>query len=290
MSDPFVAEYEEVSSVLLEYGGLVSPWLIGGVWQVLRSTCADIRSASPTDDAGRAAAERHLDALLQLHVLHPESRAFAVSRAITLPHLREFSHLIERAVFHYFKTDFLSSVLVVLPAVEGVLRSYTGWAPGQPDSEWRRIFRDSPARTRNTRRAMYGRALVAFVDNWLFRRTDSADFRLSYLNRHYALHALGEGPYYRAIDCHRMLLFFELFAEMIALEQGIDDPFLPMEDDRMNRRAVYYRGLLLAPPPLQQMRDMEEHLLREHLRYSSEPSPPSFADATDLWAQIMEIK
>src|SRR5207253_2408443 len=68
------------------------------------------------------------------------------------------------------------------------------------------------------RRLAYAEALCAFHERWFWKHTAQADFRLSHLNRHYVLHSLGTESFYRPIDCHRLFLYFDTFADMLMLE------------------------------------------------------------------------
>ena len=208
--DEYAVEYRQLSELLMKYGGVVAPFILGGEWAALSAFAATVAEAPPADDAARAAVEKRFDELLENTAFHPNYRAQLVHRSISLPHMSRCSHLIERAVLHYYKGDFLSCVLVLLPAVEGVLRSYVGWSLGDQEPSWpavRERLRGAAAETYPERRQAYVEALCAFHERWFWQRTAEADFRLSYLNRHYALHSLGTECFYRATDCHRLFLY-----------------------------------------------------------------------------------
>jgi len=130
--DEHAVEYRQLSIVLMEYGGMVAPFMFGGEWNALTDFASSVVASPPTDDASRQAVEKRFDEFLENPAFHPEYRAHLVYRSISLPHLCKCSHPIERAILHYYKSDFLSCVLVLLPAVEGVLRSYAGWTFGRP--------------------------------------------------------------------------------------------------------------------------------------------------------------
>jgi hypothetical protein len=291
--DPFVTEYRAVSTVLLEYGCMVAPNILGGEWRVLRECCDAVRRTPPPTPEARAQVERQIDELLTNCAYHPNYRAFGVYRAMTLPHLKEVSHLIERGVIHYFKQDFLSCTLCLLPAVEGVLRSRLGPSLGGPRVKFEHLVacvHGGAPKAVPDRHGAYADAITAFLDRWLYRATKDANFELSFLNRHYALHALGGESFYRATDCHRLLLFFDVFADLLNMEgHGEPEVFLPDHIDEMNRRRDHYEKLVTGAISLAEVRTTEDALLREHLRFVPEERPPVLEEVVMRWAQSMRL-
>jgi hypothetical protein len=59
------------------------------------------------------------------------------------------------------------------------------------------------------------------MSKWIYSDTSVADFTLSLLNRHYVLHGLQSGNFYRPIDVHRLLLAFDLLIDLVSMSQGI---------------------------------------------------------------------
>ena len=277
----FDQKYQTIATILMEYGGLVSPALIGAEWAQLSAYCAEVSATPPRTDAERAVVESTLNDILTDSVFHPNYRAHYVNQARELPHLEAFSHYIERATFQYYKHDFLGCVLCLIPAVEGTLRSYCGWAMGTPDPTPQLIrgaLRNGQATRGKSRRDLYAESLASFHERWFWTKTTHADFRLSHLNRHYALHGLGKESFYRSTDCNRLFLFFILFAELLMLESNRrPHVFLPVEDPPVARRREYYLKLIQENPTKREMFTMEEALLAEHKHYVADTNPPTQA-------------
>jgi hypothetical protein len=300
----FEDDYELLSGVFLTHAGcLLSPWFLGGQWDILRAECAKIIATPPKTIDERAAVERRLHEIVILHVYNPNVRAFEVHRAQSLPHLREFSHLLERSVFHYMKGDFLSTILVGLPAVEGMLRSYCGWQSNQPPLSKAAIkerLQAAQPKTDPAGHSLYSRRLIEFHDKWLWSGTSQADFGLSFLNRHYVLHGLGQGRYYRAFDCNRLLLFFDLFAEIVAHEQGYDDCFIPTGVAAIDQRREYYGRLSAQTSPIRsflkidplmvhEAADIEQRFLSEHQNYYTEQDPIVLEQVLTRFSDVMGL-
>ena len=294
MSSTFEEEYTEISGVLMEYGGLVTPLLVGGVWDALRQCCAEIRLSGPQQPSDRAAAERRINEILETHVFNPSAMAYLIYRALNTQHLSDYSYLVELAAFHYYKSEFASSISVMLPAVEGVLRSYAGWSfkqflsDGQDlkSHELRKYLINGKALSEPERHSLYASSLATFHERWLFVRTAKADFNLSYLNRNYVLHQLGTNCFYRSIDCHRLFLFFDLFAELLALEgKGVNEPFTPHGVAAIDRRQEHYERLQDGALTVSQARSTEDMFLREHRTYVPQPR----MDADEILQRVAKI-
>jgi hypothetical protein len=275
----YVAEYKELATFLMEYGGVVSPNLMGLVWKQLQEYREQVVKRPPSTDQERAQVERDVDLILVLHASSPAYRAQLIFQALHQPQLQVCSHLIELATFHYYKADYLSCALVLLPAVEAMLRAYVG------STEWGgKLVRSANARLRvappefegySGRRSAYAESIVEFNDRWLWKSTRDADFRLSRLNRHHALHALGPESFYRARDCHRLFLYLETFSEMLVFEgSGPKDVFVPLEEPVLERRHEYYVRLVENPPSLVEACQVETSLLSEHPFFSKETDMP----------------
>jgi hypothetical protein len=291
--DQYAAEYRQLSKVLMEYGGIVAPFMLGGEWEALKDYAQEVNRAGPRDQAGRHLVENRLNEMVEDAAFHPNHRAHLTYRSISLPHLCHFSHLIERATIHYYKRDYLSCVLLLVPAVEGTLRSYAGWKFGDPEPNWqivREVVRTAPAETYAERRDAYADAICAFHERWFWKKTANADFSLSYLNRHYALHALGTRSYYRAIDCNRLFLYFDTFADMLMLEgHGPKHIFLPLHEPGVAKRVAYYFRIVEEPLTLPESQALEHTLLREHANFVPESNPPEYEEIAGRFAKVMGL-
>jgi len=291
--DPFEVVYEDINNFLLDYGWMVGPSILGGEFDRLKRYCDKTRKSPPTDATSRLHVERELNAMMLNITFHPNYRAAYVYRAKRTIHLVDFSHFIERAVLHYYKGDYLSCALCLLPAAEGVLRSHYAASPSaSQDTSFKRLsefLSASPGQNpNNQRRDMYGRILSRFLSRWLYSKTQSADFAFSYLNRHYVLHGLGVESFYRAADCHRLFLFFDIYTDLLGEESGQHDgPFLPHGPD-IDIRVKLYRQLLSSKEmALSQVHEQESLLMQEHPNFKCETDPPSIRRSFEEFAKGM---
>lgn len=119
---------------------------------------------------------------------------------------------------------------------------------------------------------MYGAILADFLETWIYKRTKApdADFSLSVLNRHYVLHGLSPGEFYRPQDVHRLVLAFDLLIDFLGVDSGIyDGVFLPDpgQDAFFDRRREYFEGLSEGNYTVKQTWKIERSLLKDHPRY-----------------------
>lgn len=281
MRDPhpsFVQKFKFISEVLRDYGWFASPYLSGADFNEVLEHCRIIHE-NKANVTKEQVDEKMYDILMPV-IFHPNFRAFYIYRAKELPHLQKFSHHIERAVLHYYKKKFFSCVLTLLPAVEGVLLSHYGWefkmdekAPPQKKitNHLQNLTTDL---TKYERYAMYADTLFHFTKKWIFAPTDKADFSLSYLNRHYALHGLGTEHFYTASDCHRLILFLDLYTEVIGIENDKYYGLIPENIDEINKRRDYYFMLIYGEISYNNMISFDNYLLKEHPFYHIEQNEP----------------
>lgn len=132
---------------------------------------------------------------------------------------------------------------------------------------------------------MYRSILAEFLERWIYVRTTSAeaDFTLSVLNRHYVMHGLSPGEFYRPQDVHRMMLAFDLLVDFIGIHAGIHDSvFLPDpgKDPIFDSRRDYYHSLSEGDHTVKQTWKIERGLLKEHPRFVEPRLPePDAAEA-----------
>jgi hypothetical protein len=265
---------KRVNHTLLEYGWAVAPHFItGGDFKKLDDYCRLLAANPPAD---RQMAHDRIRLYLAPYAFLPFIRACNLYRAIQLPYMNNFAHVIERGTLHYYKQDFLSAVYTMIPGVEGMLREHTQIPPNDVIG-YKAITEKLRARSSSAgdgflkrRHPLYRDALAQTLDRWIYLPTKKADFDLSHLNRHYAMHGLGQGKFYSRADCERLFLLFDLYAETIICETGTGYAnFRPAPENTpfVALRMQHYISLLTANPPLNTVITVEERFMREYPGY-----------------------
>jgi hypothetical protein len=212
---------------------------------------AYIQANPPADDAAKRAIEDNIHKEFLDVAFSVQVRARYVWLALRTPHISDYSHLYESAVFAYYKREYAAGVCLLLVALEGVLLSINGWRVGQPNKPSFAQLKATVANltlasinpAMNAIQSAFGDALSEFIDRWIYAHTSNADFTLSVLNRHYVLHGMDAGNFYRPHDFHRLLLGFDLLIDLIAMINGTYRVMVEAEIDKYEERRKFYDQL-----------------------------------------------
>lgn len=284
---------EQLTPFLLEHGWMFPPMILGGELAALWNACEPFRTGNLVP-AARRRAEETINSILVHHVSRPNTRAYSVWLSMQMPFVETTSHLIEAATLHYFRRDFLSCVHLMLPAIEGtVRRHYAHHVPNPPKkltfgTFWDFVRGERPVRSYPVWHRLHRGALAEFLKNWLWPNTKQADFELSHLNRHYALHGLGEGAYYRSEDCHRLFIFLDVYLAMLVLETGVGQHVFIPDEPTLTKRAKHYEGLLVWNEATR-TESRRHAFLREHRHYHYEEPKESLLHQVLRWAKLMGL-
>lgn len=288
MTPVWLEKYPKISKTLLDYGWFVAPYLLGHDFDRLEQLYDRINSNPPKSENDRKLIESKINEILSDIAFHPQFRAFFVFRSLTLPHVREYSHLYESAIHAYYKRDYISAALTLLPAIEGILLNYYGWKFGSKESKpspqqlinhvLATEFTNSPTSQR-VKSTMFRDTLAEFLKKWIYIRTENADFSLSFLNRHFALHGMGPQPFYRPADVHRLVLLFDLIIEFLSMLQGPWFGFIPENEPSLNFRRVFYDQLAKGRIGIEQALEFSRVLLNQHINYKEPDDEPNWANS-----------
>lgn len=281
----WAANVDRINDAFVKYGWVINPHHIIGMDQEDVLSVVELIEQSPGTDR-KEMFDRITDVVLQ-SAFNLRFRAFYLYRATQLPHLKTFAHYLERALLHYYRSDFFSAILVLLPALEGVLRSHAGvekTAGGDARPIIAKIEKKKPEPSFFAGRYfLYRKWLMVALREWIFKQTGSAeskgDFDLSYMNRHYVLHGLGDGHFYSAADCARLFVLFDLYIETLTCETGGISYANFFPDDGQNafvdQRMAHYFALMSNTQTLQRV---EETFMREHESYNPETQQTSLLE------------
>lgn len=225
------------------------------------------------------------------------NRARATQYGKQLDHLSEFNHLYEMAIFSYYKREYAQATLCLLTALEGVMLSFYGYSinsaiskPNIPElinkieAASAPTYPGSQDQLLQTAHDMYRDTLVRLLKEWIYKKTIQSDFSLSVLNRHYILHGMDAGDFYRPQDIRRLILAFDLLIEFLSFQQDVFHSLLPSpgEDSFFDARKAYYEALSAGVPTVAESWDIERSLLRQHKRYVAPAHDPRLFEAMTL--------
>ena len=274
MIDERIRKYPTLSAKLEPYGWFVAPFIVGAEFDRIATFAETLDKRPPADDHARSIVERRIYLELADSAYSNQVRARYVWLALQTPVLREYSHLYEFAVFSYYKREYPAAITLLLIALEGIVRTLRGWNLGQQNPSFQQL-RDTVANIPpanfnaelNAVQEMYREAFSHFVNDWIYIKTDDADFSLSVLNRHYVLHGLEPRNFYRPLDVHRLLLAFDLLIDVVSMSKGIYYATVPDEATQYSERSDYYAQLRAGQVLVRNAAERELKLLSEHPNY-----------------------
>ena len=192
-------------------------------------------------------------------------------------------------------------MLCLLSALEGVMLSFDGYdintganKPYIPDLT-KKISQTTSGFGANSamdiRHNTYRDILVKFLSDWIYKNTKDSDFSLSVLNRHYVLHGMEPGNFYRPQDLHRLILAFDLLIEFLCYPQKLFRIFTPNpgEDDFIDARRDYYQALSMGTPTTAQSWNIERILLKQHKSYVEPKHDPNFVESLVSNFEVMSL-
>jgi hypothetical protein len=299
MNPQWLAKYKPISDAFMAYGWFVAPFLIGAEFSVVEKTADYIAKNPPQSDQDRKDIEERIYRSLVEPVFNPAYRARATWYGNQLNHMRDFNHLYEGAMFSYYKREYAQTVLSLLTALEGIMLSFYGYNIGS--AAQKPNIPDLINRIKNTASRfpagdpmaigddMYRDTLTRFLEEWIYKKTSQSDFTLSVLNRHYVLHGMDAGNFYRPQDVHRLILALDLVIEFLSFQQGVFHTFLPDlgKDTFIDARRNYYGALSLGMPTAAQSWAIERTLLKQHVRYVAPPHDPNIQESIAAHAALM---
>jgi hypothetical protein len=268
-------EYHAMTPVLMDYGWFVPPFINGKEHERIKKLVDNIQANPPADDAAKRAIEEKIHKEFLDVAFSVQARARYVWLGLRTPHIYDYSHLYESAVFAYYKREYAAGVCLLLVALEGVLLSINGWRVGQPSkpsfAQLKATIANLPLAelnpSMNATQAAFRDALSDFIGRWIYANTSNADFTLSVLNRHYVLHGMDAGNFYRPHDFHRLLLGFDLLIDLVAIINSTYHESVEADVDKYEERLKFYDQLRGGTLQIGAASDREQELLKQHPNY-----------------------
>ena len=281
MDQDFLNTYEPTCQTLSKFGWFVAPYMLHREFIEIKMLCTAFDHEINPDAPKKKEYQNKLNILINDAVFHPNYRAFFIYRSKQTPHLKEYSHLYERSIYHYYKKDFSSVVFLLLPIIEGVLLSHFGWQFGSGSRKPKRLtnlinkFKNDTINSGNpdTDRVfqIFGRVLAEFLEKWIFIDHTLADLSVSFLNRHILAHGMLPANVNTQADASRLIIFFDLFISYFTLPNWAI--FIPTGIKQIDARRDYFFKILEDHVPLKECIETEENFLRENKNYQ----PPEHA-------------
>jgi hypothetical protein len=213
------------------------------------ATASDVSMASQLVDKMPDSEQELLD-LIEAMTLEPRMRALQnVGRIRQFAPLKEFAQYVEAATLCYYRANYASSYLTLVPVIEGTILRWSGYVgigekPGF--EEIRRFFRKAHTRQPRPGNALFHdvfcKAADRIINDHLYKPTQAGHAH-SEFNRHQASHLLRDSDFATRDNCIRLFLLLDLMAELYWYETHCKDPRWDLKDDDIRREVELYRRL-----------------------------------------------
>jgi len=195
-------------------------------------------------------AESQLLLLIEGMTLAPRIRALQnIGRIRHFAAFKEFSGFVEAATLCYYRGNFASAYLTLVPVIEGTILRWSGYQGigEKPEFEEIRKFFSTPHIRQPCPRNplfhdVFCRACDRIINDHLYqssqRGTAYAEF-----NRHQAAHLLRDTTFATKENCIRLFLLLDTMAQIYLYETHCDDPRWNLTDEDIRREVTLYKVL-----------------------------------------------
>ncbi len=195
--------------------------------------------------------EHKVIAIIERSTMSPRIRALQKKgRFEHFSVFKEFSTIIEAATISYYRENYISSYLTLVPVIEGILLRWLGYSGAGKKPEFedlRGFFRNSHARQPCPGNALfhevYAKACDKLLTEHLYKPTDKGS-AYSNFNRHLAAHLLSDVQFATKDNCVRLFLLIDVMTEIFYYETSCSDPRFYLKDEEIALEMDNYEKLI----------------------------------------------
>lgn len=184
--------------------------------------------------------------------LHPRLRALQKKGRIEkFDYFKTFSKLIDAAILSYYRTNFISCYLTLLPVIEGVIIRWMGYTETSPKPEFedvRKFFKNAAQRQPCPYNVLfhniYVKACDKILNNHFYKPTTTGNSWANF-NRHVASHLLNDNQFGTKENCIRLFILLDAMTEIFVYESRISNPRFNIRNDEIENDITLYRTVIV---------------------------------------------
>ncbi len=164
---------------------------------------------------------------------------------------KDFTKLIDAAVLSYYRTNFISCYLTLVPLIEGIIMRWMGYdgSSSKPKfAEIKKFFKNSaqrqPCPYNPLFHDVFSKACHKIFNDHFFKDTTTGDAYASF-NRHLASHLLKNDPFANKENCIRLFVLLDSMSEIFVYESRIDDPKFSVRNDQLEKDIDLFATVIL---------------------------------------------
>lgn len=185
--------------------------------------------------------------------MHPRLRALQKKgRFDQFQNFNLFSKIMDAAILCYYRKNYISCYLTLLPIIEGVIIRWMGYKEQDSKPEFdeiRKFFKNSalrqPAPTNILFHNIYAKVCDKILNEHFYRPTTSKGSSYSNFNRHVASHLLNNSQFATKENCIRLFILLDAMTEIYFYESLEIDPRFNVSDLEILEDVELYNSIIL---------------------------------------------
>ncbi|MGL5328231.1 MAG: hypothetical protein ACRDD7_03110 [Peptostreptococcaceae bacterium] len=208
--------------------------------------------------------------ILEPYIINPHLRALNMASLIMkTKYINRFSHLIEQAYISLFKEEYISTVMILTPVIEGILLSLYGFKfTSKKPKEHQLLNKWAELQYNNSNHKIphpfiideYIRAFIDISEQTIFTKHQLARDN-SYFNRNYIAHVMGDGKFYSRNNAYKFINLIDLMAHVLASCTGEHMRYCFDRDDINYKMRFHYYTSLIENKDIE---EVERHIFNSH--------------------------
>jgi hypothetical protein len=187
------------------------------------------------------ATESQLMVLIERLTMQPMFRARQkLGRFEEFPYFKPVAKLIDAATLSYFRQNYTSCYLTLVPVIEGVLLRWIGYGGGADKPEFEKLkkffrngYQRQPMPWNIQFHEIFSKGCGDLLDQHFFRDSSRGTAHARF-NRHLAAHLLEDGAFATKHNCLRLFMLLDAMTEIYLYESRGDDPRFLLHNQQIN--------------------------------------------------------
>lgn len=213
--------------------------------------------------------EHKIISIIEKSTMSPRIRALQKKgRLERFSIFKEFSKIIDAATISYYRENFISSYLTLVPVIEGILLRWLGYCGigKKPEFDYlKSFFRLSHVRQPCPGNALFHEVYIKACDKLLtehlYKPSDTGS-AYSNFNRHLAVHLLSDSQFATKDNCIRLFCLIDVMTEIFYYETHcVDHRFYLKGEEIALEMSIYEK--LIAQSHNQSIKTPEQTLLQD---------------------------
>jgi hypothetical protein len=167
-------------------------------------------------------------------------------------YFKTFTKLIDAAVLCYYRMNFISCYLTLVPVIEGILIRWMGYTENDEKPEFdeiRKFFKNAHIRQPSPGNILFHQVYAKACDKILnehFYRPTTSGAAYANFNRHIASHLLYDGRFATQQNCMRLFLLLDTMTEIYYYESHEPDPRFSLSKEEVTPDFELFKGVWLS--------------------------------------------